>query len=72
MPQIDLTPEEIRLLVVAVRQVRNTFAIGQSQLEAAGQSLDPQYKQLDGAYLQLLERLSALAPAPADKLQRVK
>ena len=58
--RVELSEDEIKMLLVAIRQVRNTFSIGQSQLKAEGKSLDPQYTELDSRYTRLHERLQNL------------
>ena len=59
MAQLD--DNEIKMLLVAIRQVQHTFTIAEAQSTAAGEPLAADYDALREAYMQLHEKLSALA-----------
>ena len=66
---VPLDDNEIKMLVVAIRQVEHTFAVAEAQSMAAGEPLADDYESVRGAYGSLHHKLSALiggagAPKP--------
>ena len=74
--QVSLTEEEIKLIVVALRQVRHTFAVARQQSES--EELVSHYEAFDSRYQQLHDKLVELLgpshpePSGEGKLHRVK
>ena len=58
---VPLDGNEIKMLLVAIRQVRHTFTIAEAQSAAAGEPLAGDYENLREAYVRLHDKLSALA-----------
>lgn len=58
-----LDENEIKMLLVAIRQVQHTFTIAEAQSVAAGEPLASDYDSLREAYVRLHDKLSALIPA---------
>jgi hypothetical protein len=70
---VELDETEIKLLLVAVRQVRNTFDIAAAQSRAAGEPITADYEPVEELYNRLQQKLSAiLPPQPPDKPFRIK
>ena len=70
---IELDENELKLLLVAVRQVRHTFNIAEAQSRAAGEPLDPEYQPVQDLYDRLERKLAAEMPASAaEKPIRIK
>ena len=65
---IELDENELKLLLVAVRQVKHTFNIAEAQSRAAGEPLDPEYEPVQDLYDRLEQKLAALIADPS--LQR--
>ena len=59
---MPLDENEIKMLLVAIRQVQHTFTIAEAQSAAAGEALAGDYEDLREAYVQLQEKLSHLEP----------
>jgi hypothetical protein len=57
---VQLDDNEIKMLLVAIRQVQHTFTIAEQQSAAAGEPLAADYENLREAYLRLHDKLSAL------------
>lgn len=57
---LELEDNEIRMLLVAIRQVQHTFAIAEAQSVAAGEPLATDYQGVRDAYERLQRKLSAL------------
>ena len=57
---VKLDANELKLLLVAIRQVRHTFNIAEAQGRAAGEPLDPQYEPVQEAYNQLERKLEEM------------
>jgi hypothetical protein len=57
---VRLDDNEIKMLLVAIRQVQHTFTIAEQQSTAAGEPLAGDYESLREAYLRLHTKLSAL------------
>ena len=57
---LELDENELKLLLVAVRQVKHTFNIAEAQSRAAGEPLDPQYQPVQDLYDRLEQKLAAL------------
>ena len=55
-----LDDREIKMLVVAIRQVQHTFEIAEVQSTAAGEPLANDYESVREAYERLHHKLSAL------------
>jgi hypothetical protein len=60
---VQLDDSEIKMLVVAIRQVQHTFAIAEAQSTAAGEPLADDYESVREAYERLHHKLSALIGA---------
>ena len=70
---LELNENEVKLLIVAVRQVMNVFAIAESQSSAAGEPVTSEYEPVQDAYQQLNQKLvDVLGPVPDDKPFRIK
>jgi hypothetical protein len=61
---LELDDNEIKMLLVAIRQVQHTFTIAEAQSAAAGEPLAADYEGVREAYQRLERKLSALAGAP--------
>jgi hypothetical protein len=59
---VELDEAELKLLLVAIRQVKHTFTIAEAQSRAAGEPLDAQYGHVEEMYERLEKKLSALLP----------
>ena len=57
---VPLDDNEIKMLVVAIRQVQHTFEIAEAQSMAAGEPLANDYESVREAYERLHHKLSAL------------
>ncbi len=57
---MELDDNEVKMLLVAIRQVQNTFAIAEAQSKAAGQPLGEEYAPVQEAYGALHAKLNAL------------
>jgi hypothetical protein len=57
---VQLDDNEIKMLVVAVRQVQHTIAIAEAQSSAAGEPLADDYESVREAYERLHHKLSGL------------
>ena len=55
---VPLDENEIKMLLVAIRQVQHTFTIAESQSAAAGEPVAGDYESLKEAYLQLHNKLA--------------
>lgn len=70
---VELDDREIKMLLVAIRQVQHTFTIAEAQSAAGGEPLTAEYEGVREAYEQLHRKLSALAAgAGAGKPRVVK
>jgi len=58
---VQLDDNEIKMLLVAIRQVQHTFSIAEQQSAAAGEPLAADYESIREAYMRLHDKLSALA-----------
>jgi len=68
---VELDDNEMKMLMVAIRQVEHTFTIAEAQSAAAGEPLATDYESLREAYQRLYKKLAALGDA-AGKPQIVK
>ena len=57
---VELDANELKLLLVAIRQVKHTFNIAEAQSRAAGEALDPQYEPVQELYSQLERKFADL------------
>ena len=57
---VELDENELKLLLVAIRQVKHTFSIAEAQSRAAGEPLDPQYEPVQELYNGLERRFAEL------------
>lgn len=57
---VELDANELKLLLVAIRQVKHTFNIAEAQSRAAGEPLDPQYEPVQEMYTQLERKFADL------------
>ena len=63
MPSTDFTPDELKLLLVAVRQMRRTFAAARKRAASAAGS--PPLDTYEALYEELFDKLRRLAgPIP--------
>jgi hypothetical protein len=70
---VELDENELKLLLVAVRQVKHTFNIAEAQSRAAGEPLDPEYQPVQDLYDRLERKLASQMPdAPPEKPFRIK
>jgi hypothetical protein len=70
---LELDENELKLLLVAVRQVKHTFNIAEAQSMAAGEPLDPEYQPVQDLYDSLERKLVALMAEPSpEKPFRIK
>ena len=61
MPHVvQLDDNEIKMLLVAIRQVQHTFTVAEAQSTAAGEPLAADYEGVREAYDQLHQKLAAL------------
>ena len=67
---VPLDGNEIKMLLVAIRQVQHTFTIAEAQNAAAGEPLAGDYESLREAYVRLHGKLSALVGADKPRLVR--
>ncbi len=58
--RIELDETELKMLLVAIRQVKHTFTVAEAQSQAAGEPLDPQYQPVQDRYDRLEQKLKAL------------
>ena len=61
---LQLDDNEIKMLLVAIRQVQHTFTIAEAQSSAAGEPLTTEYENIREAYDRLYHTLADLAGAP--------
>ena len=57
---VQLDDNEIKMLLVAIRQVQHTFTIAEAQSAAAGEPLAGDYNSLQEAYVRLHDKLAML------------
>jgi len=57
---VQLDDNEIKMLLVAIRQVQHTFTIAEAQSTAAGEPLAADYESVREAYVRLHDKLSVL------------
>ena len=57
---VELDANDLKLLLVAIRQVKHTFNIAEAQSRAAGEPLDPQYEPVQELYNDLERRFTEL------------
>jgi len=69
---VPLDENEIKMLLVAIRQVQHTFVIAEAQSVAAGEPLAGDYEDLREAYVRLHDKLSDLAGGAGAKPHIVK
>jgi hypothetical protein len=65
---VQLNDNEIKMLLVAIRQVQHTFTIAESQSVAAGEPLAQDYDSLREAYAELQNKLAALTQDQGPRL----
>jgi hypothetical protein len=71
--RIELDENELKLLLVAIRQVKHTFRIAEAQSREAGEPLDSEYQPVQDLYDRLERKLAAQVPeASAEKPFRIK
>ena len=63
--QLELDENELKMLLVAIRQVQNTFTIAETQSSAAGEPLAADYTPIQEAYERLREKVVAVMPPQA-------
>ena len=70
---VEFDENELKLLLVAVRQVKHTFQIAEAQSREAGEPLDPQYQPVQDLYDRLEQKLAGqIADTSPDKPFRIK
>lgn len=57
---VELDDTEIKLLLVAIRQVEHTFTIAEAQSAAGGEPLASDYEGVRESYRRLLHKLTTL------------
>jgi hypothetical protein len=57
---VELDDNEIKLLLVAIRQVEHTFTIAEAQSLAGGEPLGTDYQDVRESYQRLHRKLSSL------------
>ena len=62
--RLDLDEQELKLLLVAIRQVKHTFTVAEAQSRAAGEPLDPQYQPVQEMYVRLEQKVAAAMDSP--------
>lgn len=62
---LELDESELKMLLVAIRQVQNTFTIAETQSNAAGEPLPVDYTPIQEAYERLRAKLVAVLPPQA-------
>ncbi|MGA3040491.1 MAG: hypothetical protein ABSF54_06870 [Bryobacteraceae bacterium] len=68
---VQLDDNEIKMLLVAIRQVQHTFTIAEAQSTAAGEPLAADYDSVRDAYERLHHKLSALIGGAAPGKPRI-
>ena len=68
---VQLDDNEIKMLLVAIRQVQHTFTIAEQQSAAAGEPLAADYDSVREAYERLHHKLSALSGVPSPPKPRI-
>lgn len=68
--QLEFDENELKMLLVAIRQVQHTFTVAESQSAAAGEPLAADYTPIQEAYERLRAKVAASLPPQAP--QRVK
>jgi hypothetical protein len=58
--RVELDDNEVKMLLVAIRQVRHTFNVAESQSIAAGEPLSAEYEGVREAYERLHRKLAEL------------
>jgi len=69
---VELDENELKLLLVAIRQVKHTFTVAEAQSSAAGEPLDPQYEPVQEMFHRLERKLVDLMEAAPGGPSRVK
>jgi hypothetical protein len=65
---VELSDSELKMLLVAVRQVKNTIQIAEEQSRQAGEPLSPEYDSVKESYDALEKKLAAmLGPGPKNR-----
>ena len=64
---VPLDDNEIKMLLVAIRQVQHTFTIAEAQSAAAGEPVAGDYENLKEAYRRLHDKLADLAVGTATR-----
>jgi len=67
---LELDENEIKMLLVAIRQVQHTFTIAEAQSAAAGEPLTTDYQGVREAYERLQRKLSTLAGSDKPRVVR--
>jgi hypothetical protein len=62
---VPLDDHEVKMLLVAIRQVQHTFTIAEAQSAAAGEPLTADYENVREAYIRLHDKLSSLVGGPS-------
>lgn len=68
---VPLDDNEVKMLLVAIRQVQHTFTIAEAQSTAAGEPLAGDYEGLREAYVRLHDKLATLAGEPRSGKPRI-
>lgn len=66
--EVQLNEQELKLILVAIRQARHTFVVAQRQ----GEALADQYSQVDQMYEDLHDKLNAFLEPPSTGPMLVK
>jgi hypothetical protein len=62
--QLQLDENELKMLLVAVRQVKHTLSIAEAQSQAAGEPLDPKYQGVQESYDKLERKVQDAMETP--------
>jgi hypothetical protein len=68
---LELDDNEVKMLLVAIRQVQHTFSIAEAQSTAAGEPLVQDYDEIRQAYARLHQRIAGLADEPGPAKPRL-
>lgn len=63
--RLELDENELKMLLVAIRQVQHTFSVAEDQSKAAGEPLGEEYVTVGEAYERLRAKVAALLPPQA-------
>jgi hypothetical protein len=68
--EIRLDENELKMLLVAIRQVKHTFSIADAQSRAAGEELDSKYQGVQESYEELEKKIQRVLQEPREAPQQ--